>query len=306
MKIFSGSANKPLAEKIAKKLELKVSSLDVYVFPDGEKRVRVVDRVVDEDCIVVQPTNPPVDPNYMELFFIVDALKRSGARSIVAVVPYLGYQRQDHIFRDGEAVSLEVIIETLESIGITGLITFDLHSVRIPDLFSIPVMHLSALPLFAQKIKELSVNSEQLSINSSVLVSPDMGGIARIKKLSEILDNMPYASIVKDRDLVSGSVSSEKIEGTDVSGKTAFIVDDMISSGGTIVAACELLQKKKASKIYVFATHAVFSEDAPEVLQATNAEKIYVTDSIHVAEKKRFAKLEILSISSMIAEQLKV
>ena len=155
MKIFSGSANKPLAELIAKELHSAISPIEMFTFPDGERRIRVIERVVDEDCVLIQPASQSVDKNYMELFFIVDGLKRSGARSVTAVVPYFGYQRQDHIFRDGEAVSLEVIIKILEIVGIDRLISIDLHASRIPDLFHIPVSHLSALPLFAGKIREI-------------------------------------------------------------------------------------------------------------------------------------------------------
>lgn len=298
MKVFSGSSNKPLAEKIAKELELDFSPLEIYIFPDGEKRIRVLERVVDEHCVVVQSTSTPADQNYMELFFIVDAIRRSGAKSVAAVIPYLGYQRQDHIFRDGEAVSLEVVIRTLEAVGMDKLILFDLHSIRIPELFHIPVSHLSALPLFAEKIKKNGWTS-----SDTVLVSPDMGGVRRIKLLSEMLSGMPYASIVKNRNLATGETSADEIEGKPK--KRALIVDDMISSGSTIITAVNLLLQKGVEEIYVFATHPVFSNAAPQVLQKAAIKKIFVTDSIEVLAKKQFPKLEILSIAKMIADELK-
>ena len=133
MKVFAGSASKLLAQKIAKELKRELSRLELHIFPDGEKRIRVIDKVVEEDCIVVQSTSTNADINYMELFFIVDALKRSGAKSVTAVIPYLGYQRQDHVFREGEAVSLGVIIKMLEGVGVDRVITFDLHSIKIPE-----------------------------------------------------------------------------------------------------------------------------------------------------------------------------
>jgi len=317
VKVFSGSSNKPLAKKIAKSLKADFSPLEIFVFPDGERRVRVEEKVVDEKVVAVQSTNIPADTNYMELFFIVDALKRSGASIVDAVIPYLGYQRQDHIFRDGEAVSLEVIIETLEAVGVDRIITVDLHSVKIPELFRIPIIHLSALELFAEEIKKLSGenfaapganNLKSLILNhksSFTLVSPDMGGIRRIKILSELLDNTPWATIEKNRDLVTGSVTADKIEGSDVDGKNVIIVDDMISTGKTIVTACDLLEKRGARDIYVFATHAVFSKEAPEILQNSRAKEIFVTDSIFVPEEKHFRKLRILSIDNLIAENLK-
>lgn len=305
MKIFSGTANKDLAQKIADALHIPLSPLEIYVFPDEEKRVRVIDKIIDEDCVVVQSTSTPADQNYMELFFIVDAIKRSGAKSVTAVVPYLGYQRQDHIFRDGEAVSLEVIIETLEAVGVNRLITLDLHSIKIPELFHIPVTHFSALPVFAQEIKRAKWNDD-----NTFLVSPDMGGIRRIKKLSEMLSDMPFAAIEKDRDLITGKITKMEISvlpknKDGKAKKRALIVDDMISSGNTVVPACELLIKKGIGEIFVFATHAVFSLNAPELLEKSLAKKVFVTDTINIPKEKRFEKLKVLSVADMIAKEIR-
>lgn len=294
MKIFSGTSNKPLAEKIAKKLGIDLSAIEIHVFPDGEKRIRLLDKVVGENCIVVQPTSPNPDGNYMELFFIVDALKRSGASSVTAVIPYLGYQRQDHVFRDGEAVSLEVIATLLKWGGVDKIIAFDLHSIKIPEIFKIKLNHLSALPLFAQEIKKIG--------NNTVLISPDMGGVRRIKILSKMLSNIPYAVIEKNRDLATGEITTSGITGNIK--ENAIIVDDMISTGNTIIKAANLLRNRGAKNIYVFATHPVFSEKAPGILQESGVKKVYVTDTIFVPENKRFPKLEILSVSKLIAEQL--
>ena len=285
-----------MAEKVAKDLNADYSLLDIFVFPDGERRVRVVDRVVGENAVVFQSTSTPPDQNYMELFFILDALKRSGASNVTAVVPYLGYERQDHVFRDGEAVSLEVIIETLERVGADKFVAFDLHSIKVPELFSIPVLHLSALSLFAQKIKNIE--------GDIVLVSPDMGGIRRIKELSESLGNIPYATIVKNRDLETGKIEDSQLNG-EVKGKVAVIVDDMIATGDTTVDAARLLLEKGAEKVFAFATHAVFTKKAHEVLQNSQIEKIWVTDTILVPEEKRFPKLNIISVSEVITKGLK-
>ncbi len=295
MKIFSGTSNKPLAQKIAKDLGLALSNLEIHIFPDGEKRVRVLGKVVNEDCIVVQPTSPEPDKNYMELFFIVDALRRSGANKIKAVIPYLGYQRQDHVFRIGEAVSLEVIATLLKWGGVDEVISFDLHSIKIPEIFKIKLTHLSALSIFAKEIKKIG--------KESVLVSPDMGGIRRIKILSEMLNNMPYAVIEKNRDLATGVITMTGISGKVE--KNAIIVDDMISTGSTIVTAANLLKNKGAKNIYVFATHAVFSKDAPNILNNSALQKIFVTDTIDIPKEKQFAKLEVLSVATMISDNIK-
>lgn len=292
LKIFSGSSNEPLAEKVCKSLGVSLSDIEITIFSDGEKRVRVVDSVLDQHCVVIQSTASPAAENYMELFFIIDALKRSGAKSVTAVIPYLGYQRQDHIFRDGEAVSLDVVAKALQAAGAAKIVTFDLHTIKIPELFSIPVTHLSALPLFAKKINK----------EDAVLVSPDMGGIRRIKIISELLGNMPYATVVKNRDLNSGEITATKIEG-EVS-KTAIIVDDMISSGRTVAIAANLLKDSGAEEVIVMATHAVFSEGASKVLQNCAVSKVIVTDTIEVSQDKQFSKLEVISVADIIAKEL--
>lgn len=296
MKIFSGSSNKSLAEKIARAMRIDVSPIEIFVFPDGEKRIQIQEKVVDEDVVVVQSTSTPVDQNYMELFFIVDGLKRSGAKNITVVVPYLGYQRQDHVFRDGEAVSLDVVVHALEGAGAEKVVVFDLHSIKIPEVFKVPVAHLSALPLFADKIKELG---------DGILVSPDMGGLRRISQMSELLEGMPWIATVKDRNLDTGEIVIEKIEG-DVSkiSSKAFLVDDMISSGKTIVESAKLLKQHGVEDVYVFVTHPVFSKEAPKLLQESVVTKVFVTDTVYVPEEKRFEKLEILSVAEMVANEL--
>lgn len=298
MKIFSGTSNKPLAERIAKDLRIELSPLEIHVFPDGEKRIRLLDSVLGQHTVVVQSTSTPADQNYMELFFIVDALKRNGAKSVTAVIPYLGYQRQDHLFREGEAVSLEVVIRTLEAVGVNRLIGFDFHTVRVPELFRIPVSHLSGLPLFAQQIKK-----EKWGNGDTVLVAPDKGGLRRIQQLSEMLGGMPFAAVEKSRDLETGEVTAQDLEG-EVK-RRAIIIDDMISSGGTIITSTNLLLRKRVEEIYVFATHPVFSDAAPHVLQTSAVAGVFVTDSIHVPKKKLFPKLTILSIGKMVAKEIK-
>lgn len=298
MKIFSGSSNKPLAEKIAKHLNQKLSPLEIFIFPDGEKRITIKEKVVDIDCVVIQSANTPVDANFMELFITADGLKRSGARSVKAVIAYFGYQRQDHIFRQGEAVSLQVVIEMLERAGVTEVFSFDFHSIKIPEFFKVPVHHLSALPLFAQKIKK------DFDLSQIVLVSPDMGGIRRIKEMSEILDGVPFATVVKNRDLDTGSINNSGLEGS-VKGKIAVMVDDMISTGNTMKEAADLLLENGATKVYAFATHAVFSKEAVGILQNSKIEKVFVTDTIDLSKDKKFQKLETLSIAEIAAKALK-
>lgn len=299
MIIFSGTSNLLLAQKTAEKLNLSLSSLSIHSFPDGERKVRINENVLDQDTIVIQSTATPVDENYMELFFIVDALKRNGAKRVTAVVPYMGYQRQDHIFVAGEGVSFEVIARLVETVAIDKIINFDPHSIKIPEFFSIPFTPLSALPIFAKKIKDEGYNK-----NNTVLVSPDMGGIRRIKILSKLLNNMPYGAIEKERDLATGKVSVTGSKGLNNYDR-AIVVDDMISSGGTITVASDFLKSRGVKEIYVFATHPVFSDESKEILQSLFLEKVFVTDTIQIPKEKKFPKLQILSVASMIAAELK-
>jgi len=299
MKIFSGNSNKKLAAKIAEKLGLELSPIEIFLFPDGEKRIRIQEKVLDEDCVIVQSASTPPDENYMELFIAIDALKRSGAKSVKAFIPYLGYQRQDHVFRDGEAVSLEVIAEILKTVGATEVYSFDLHSPKIPEVFSIPLHSLSALPVFAEKIRK------DFSLEKIVLVSPDMGGMRRIKEISETLGNLPIAAVTKNRDLASGEINDSDMEG-DVRGKIALMVDDMISTGTTMVDAAEILIESGATKVVALATHPVFAKDADKLLQHSKIERVYVSDTIDVPNHKLFPKLEIISIAEIAAKALKV
>jgi ribose-phosphate pyrophosphokinase len=253
--------------------------------------------MVDEDTVIVQPTSPPVDRHFVELLLLTDSLKRSGARSVTAVVPYLGYQRQDHIFRDGEAVSLEVIVQAMEGAGIDKFIVFDVHSIKIPEIFKKPVVHLSALSEFAKVI------TNQEDRENTVLVSPDMGGIRRIKILSEMLADMPYVTVVKDRDLATGNVTAKSFDGAVK--KRAIMVDDMISSGKTMVEAAELLLKNGAEEVIAMATHAIFSHEAPELLEKSRIASVIVSDTVFVPKEKQFPKLGIVSVSELIAQALR-
>jgi ribose-phosphate pyrophosphokinase len=296
MLVFSGSSNTSLARKIAKDLGKDLSKLEIITFPDKENRVRVIDEVLDQDVILVQSTGVSPNRYYMELFFILDSLKRSGARSITLVIPYLGYQRQDHIFRSGEAVSLEVIIRLIEELGVDHVISFDFHSIKIPQIFTVPVKHLSALPVFAEEIKKMDKSD-------LILVSPDMGGISRIKKLAELVGNVDFVAIEKNRDLNTGDIESVKIHG-DVK-KKAIMVDDVISTGKTLISAAELLKKNGAEEVHVFATHGVFAGDASIALQNSIIETVTVSDSIEVRANKRFDKLRVISVAPLITAELK-
>jgi len=304
--IFGDGSNKELSEGIAKALAVEIFYPEVDVFPDSEQRVRINQRVVGEKIYLIKSITAPVDSAIMQITFLVDALKKNGADNVIGIIPYIPYMRAYHMFRTGEAVPLEVIIKMIQDSGLDEIIIVDPHSIKIPELFSIKVHDLSALSLFATKIKEIEPKHANITI-----VSPDMGGIRRLKLIDEMLCGVNQVVINKDRDYQTGEVNVAAFEGK-IKG-TCFIIDDIISTGKTIAQAVETLIKNgahsessgQAEKVYVFGTHPVFSENATELLQNLKAEKIFVTDSIPVPKEKHFKKLEVLSIAEIIGSSIR-
>lgn len=297
--VFIGDfSNKALSEKIASRLKAKVSYPDITIFPDGERRVRILTEVAGQKVAILKSLCPPVDNNILEFTFLVDAAVRNGADKIYGIVPYLGYSRADHMFRTGEAVPLEIVINLIQDAGLHKIFILDPHSIKILEMFSVPVDNETALGIFADYIKKMKIQKKNMT-----LVTPDMGGIRRIKMLSELFEGVEYASVEKDRDLETGALEIAEVHGRIK--ETCFIVDDMISSGETIVKAVDALLEQGAKKIYVMATHPVFSGKAVELLKNCRAEKVIVTDSIPVSGEKQFKKLEILSIDEIIAKSVR-
>jgi len=299
MILFGDELNESLSSGVGKELSLEVHFPEVTVFPDGERRVRIVQDVVDAHVVFVKTASVTqnVDSFLIETAFLIDSFKRSGASKVTGIIPYLPYCRADHVFRSGEAVPLEVVIHLFESSGLTKIVFVDPHTIKMPEMFSIDVVNVSALSLFASKIKEIGFDPD-----NSVIVSPDMGGLRRMEQLSEMVGGLPFTSIEKDRDYDTGKIKASGIHG-DVK-KTCFIVDDIISSGRTIVQAVEKLSEGGAEEIYVFATHPILSENAVEILQNSKATKIIVTDALPVPQEKMFEKLEVLSVASEVTNKI--
>lgn len=295
MLLVGDSSNKSLSEKLAKELSVDLFYPDVKIFADGERRVRFEKNVLDETVLVLKSHGRPTDSNILENLFLLDALKRSGATKLIGIIPYLGYMRADHMFRMGEAVPLEVVISALEKNHLDEILIVDPHSIKIPELFKIPVTNLSAIPVFAQKIKEILGATRR----DFTIASPDMGGIRRLELLSEELGGVNQVILNKDRDLETGKISVRVHEGK-VEG-TCFIIDDIISTGKTICDAVDVLLKNGAEEAYIMATHAVFAPGSAKLLSNSSAKKVFVTDSIGIPEENTFEKLEVLSISDLIA-----
>lgn len=292
--------NKELSEKIAEQTSLEIFYPDVKIFTDGERRVRFTKDVLDKTVIVVKSHGIPTDSSILENLFLLDGLKRSGATKLIGVISYLGYMRADHMFRTGESVPLEIVIKSLETNHLDEIILIDPHSIKIPELFKIPVTTLSAIPIFAEKIKEII----GVVRRDYTIVSPDMGGIRRLDLLSDELGGANKVIINKDRDLETGAISVGISEGK-VKG-ICFIVDDIISSGKTITDSVDVLLKNGASEVYVMATHPVFSPGADNLLSNSKAKKVFVTDTIEISNNNRFENLEVLSVAKIISSSIRL
>lgn len=298
MIFYGDNANKDLSEKVAHLLGVETFYPEIHVFPDGEKRVRIQQDVLGEEVVVLKSLFMPVDENIMTFAFILDALKRRGVKSISTVVPYVGYCRGDHEFRTGEAVPLEVVIRLIEMSGAQRIAFFDPHSIKFPEMFQIPATALSAVELFAQKIKEIEPNKDNIT-----LITPDMGGKRRLQLLSDHLGGVNCASIQKERDLHTGQIEIRQSKG-EFRG-TCFIIDDMIATGGTVAQAAIHLSEKGVKDIYLMATHGLLYGNALEVLKKSPARKVIVTDAVGIPEEKKFDRLEILTLASVVARYVK-
>jgi ribose-phosphate pyrophosphokinase len=292
LRIIDGGANAALAEAVAQKLDAPLVNAIVARFPDLEANVQLLDSVAGADTFIVQPTGPPADAHLMELLLLADVGRRGGAASVTAVVPYFGYARQDHDC--GRPLGSSLVAQMMESSGIDRVITVDLHSRAVEAAFDIPVSHLSAVPLLAERLRRVVPRA-------SVVVAPDLGAVKLADRYARLLD-VPVAFVRKER--VSGSaVEARGVVGA-VAGRTPIIVDDMISTGGTIVAAAEACEAAGAeSRVYVAASHALLVGDAVQRLDRISIAALMTTDSvISTGPVPRY--VERASIAGLLADEI--
>lgn len=311
MKLFTGTANPKLSQEIAKLLKTPLAKSETIRFGNSEVRVRICEDVKNQDCVVIQPTANPTDTNLMELFFFCDALRRCEAKKVIGVLPYFGYARQDVQHRAGECVSVNVIIHFLEAIGFAKIYTVNLHAEATEGVFAIPFKNISALPLLAQSVRKY-LSEEKLDPNFVAVVSPDQGGIERAREFEDELLNqgqhssdIPLVVIEKRRRLDKIHQSQALALYGDVKNKTVVLIDDLITSGGTLINAAQLCLKNGAKKVLAAIVHHDFSEKAPQVLQNSAIEKFFITNTITLKENQKFPKLEEISIAPLIAQELK-
>ncbi|MCD6400058.1 ribose-phosphate pyrophosphokinase [candidate division WOR-3 bacterium] len=295
LKIFTGNSNINLAKEIAAYIGIELSEAFVTKFSDGEIFVKILENVRGQDVFVIQPTQPPAD-NLMELLIMIDALKRASARRITAVIPYFGYARQDKKDEPRVPISAKLVADLISVAGANRVLSMDLHAEQIQGYFNIPVDHLYAAPVMIEYIKNMNLNEEKL-----VIVSPDLGRANRARAIAKRINNVPIAIIDKRRPKPNEAEVINVVG--DVNGKNTIIVDDIVDTAGTIVAAAEALQKNGASKISAFITHPVLSGSSLKRIKDSPIEKMVVTNSIPL-KSNNVEKIESVSVAPLLGEAI--
>ena len=296
VKIFAGTSNVALATKIAERYGLPLGEAEVVRFKDGEVFVKIDETVRGRDVFVVQSTSEPVNENLMELLIFIDALKRASAKSITVIIPYYGYARQDRKSSPREPITSKLVANLLTKSGANRIVAMDLHADQIQGFFDIPVDHMQALPLMVKYFMKKGLYGDDV-----VVVSPDIGGVKRARKLAEWID-CKIAIIDKRRPKPNMSEVMNLIG--EVQGKTAIFIDDMIDTAGTITNGAAAIIARGAKEAYACCTHAVFSDPAIERLAESPLKEVIVTDSIALPERKKLDKITVLSVDEIFSEAI--
>jgi ribose-phosphate pyrophosphokinase len=273
LKVFSGRANMPLAEKVAEEIGDPLGKLSIGAFPDGETTVRIEEDVRGRDVFIIQPTCPPVNENLMQLLIILDAVMRASAARITAVLPYFGYARQDRKDTGRVPITAKLVANLLSTTGIDRVIALDLHAAQIQGFFDIPVDHLHAFPVFNSFVKNLNIPSDKF-----VVLSPDEGNVKRVLRHQSRLGGS--IAIVDKRRMSGSEIKTVNLIGGPLDGKTCIIFDDMISTGSSVVGAAKIAMEFGAKAVYACATHGVFCGPAVTNLRESPLTEVVVTDTI--------------------------
>lgn len=295
LRIFSGNANRKLAESICSYLKIEIGKAKVSKFSDGEIQVEIEESVRGMDTFLVQPTCPPVSHNLMELLVMLDAVKRASSSRITVVIPYYGYARQDRKVVPRTSISARLVANLITTAGASRILAMDLHAGQIQGFFDIPVDHLYALPVQFEYLKKIK--------GDIVVVSPDAGGVERARELAKRL-NASIAIIDKRRE--KANVSKVMNIVGNVKKKVAILLDDMIDTGGTIVQAAEALRQNGAISVYACCTHPVLSGNAVEKLKNSSIEELVVTNTIPLSEEaSKLKNITVLDVSALLGEAIK-
>ena len=295
--IISGNSNRALVKRICDELGIDESACEVKQFSDGEISIDIMDSVRGRDVFVIQPTSGPVNDHLMELFILIDALKRASAGRINAVVPYYGYARQDRKVRAREPITAKLVANLITVSGADRVICMDLHAGQIQGYFDIPVDHLTAVPYLAKYFKS------HIDTDNIVAVSPDLGGVTRTRKFAEELNGAPIAIIEKRRPKANENVVMNVIGS--IEGKDCILVDDIIDTAGTVCKAAEALRNHGAKRIYGCATHGVLSGPAIERIDNSIMERFVITDTIELPEEKHIDKIDVVSVAPILASAIR-
>mmetsp|Transcript_6648 Transcript_6648/g.16231 ORF Transcript_6648/g.16231 Transcript_6648/m.16231 type:complete len:408 (+) Transcript_6648:223-1446(+) len=298
LKIFSGSCNEPLALEVANYLGMELGEIDIKKFADGETYVQLQESIRGCDVFLIQSTSPPCNDNLMELLIMIDACKRASARNITAVIPYFGYARADRKASGREAITAKLVANLLTEAGADRVLSLDLHSLQCVGYFDIPVDHVFGQPVLLEYLLSKGFNDEEL-----VVVSPDVGGVARARAFAKLLNDAPLAIIDKRR--TGHNVAEVMNVIGDIEGKVAIMVDDMIDTAGTITKGAEVLVNEGAKGVIACATHPVFSGPAVERLSSGCFQEVIVTNSIPpVSKPGEFPQLTVLSVANLLGESI--
>ena len=297
MKLLTGNSNKALSKKIAKILKSKLVNSSIRKFADGEIYIEINENIRGNSIFIIQSIASPANDNLMELLLCVDALKRSSAKNITAVIPYFGYARQDRKVVPRTSISAKLVSNLITKAGADRVVTVDLHAGQIQGFFDIPVDNLFTTPIFARHVKK------KIKSKNMICVAPDVGGTERARALGKILD--VGLAIVDKRRPAPGKSQVMNVIGN-VKGKTCIIVDDIIDSGGTIINAAKALRDRGAKEVYVYITHGVLSGDAVQKIKKSVIKNLVITDTIDNQEKVKKAKnIEVLTIANLMGEAIK-
>ena len=307
MKLFSGSSHLPLAQEVASLIQLPLSKAEVLRFGNSEVKVTIQESVKNEDCVVIQPTTNPTDTHLIELAFFCDALRREEARKVIAVIPYFGYAKQNIQHRQGECVSVNVVVHLLEAVGFSKVYTCDIHDEATGGAFMIPFRNLSAFPYLATYVRTYFKKSG-VDLSNVALVSPDQGAVEKVRIFgTEFFGSRTFSEVVieKHRDQNIAHKAEPLALYGDVKGKTVIIVDDMVVSGSTLIPAIDLCLKKGAKAVYGAVVHHDFTTEAPKILESSKLLRFFTTNTIHLKKDQTFSKLDEVSIAPLLAKELK-
>lgn len=309
LKLFSGTSNPKLSEDVAKHIGISLAKSEVTRFKNSEVRVQIQEDVKHDTCVIIQSTSNPTDTNLMELYLMVDALHREEARRLVGVLPYFGYARQDIQHRPGECVSANVVIRFMETSGFHKIYTINLHDEATEGVFNIPFKNLSAFPMLADAIhKYFEEKNTPIDPKHIAIVSPDQGGIERARKFGNQFfgtEAFQLAVTEKKRDLEHTHKSTALDLYGDVKGKTAIIVDDVVTSGGTLINAAHFCLESGATSVIAAIVHRDFAPDTAKKIQDSKIEAFFTTDTIALREEYKFQKMRTTSVAKMLGEVIK-